>query len=282
MGAGIAKEFKRIYPEMFQEYQHVCERNQLAPGQLWLYKTGVKWVLNFPTKKHWRQPSRPEYIDAGLKKFVDTFSTQGITSISFPLLGCGNGDLDWETQVKPLMEKHLKPLPIEVFIHLHRPDPFVPEHRDPEATKRWLRSEPEALAFAEVWEDLAHLIDNGKQFDFVAGSGHFNVHLTQNPEDGLNLEDGGQSIFIAKDALVSLWQNIRGVGFCSPQKMPSGLDAYGAYVVAVLSHLPYLKPVLLSREYSKLGRNSIGLRLAPRPRASSGPLLEQVATPVLV
>lgn len=282
MGAGIAKEFKRIYPEMFQEYQHLCERDQLSPGQLWLYRTQVKWILNFPTKKHWRQPSRPEYIDAGLSKFVETFSGQGITSISFPLLGCGNGELDWETQVRPLMEKHLKPLPIEVFIHLYRPDPFVPEHRDPESTKRWLRSEPEALAFSEVWDDLARFIGNGRSFDLVADSAHFDVNVTQDPEDGLNITDAEHSLFMAKDALLSLWQNIRGVGFCSPQNMPSGLDAHGPYVVAVLSRLPYLKPVLLSREYSKVTRKSIGLRLAPRSLDSEGPLFERMATPVLV
>lgn len=59
-----------------------------------------------------------EYIDAGLKKFVDSYQEKGINSISFPRLGCGNGGLNWEKEVKPLMEKYLRPLPINVFIHL--------------------------------------------------------------------------------------------------------------------------------------------------------------------
>ena len=57
MGKGIAKDFKRIYPDMFREYQRICERNSFDIGDLWLYKTTNKWVLNFPTKRHWRQPS---------------------------------------------------------------------------------------------------------------------------------------------------------------------------------------------------------------------------------
>ena len=118
MGAGIAKEFKRIYPEMFSEYKALCERGQLDVGQLWIYKTPHRWILNFPTKKHWRQPSRPEYIEAGLQKFCEIYIEQEITSISFPLLGCGNGGLDWEQVVRPMMERYLENLPIELFVHL--------------------------------------------------------------------------------------------------------------------------------------------------------------------
>src|SRR5437773_477164 len=88
MGKGIAKRFKEIYPEMFSKYQHLCENKQLQIGKLWLYKTEHKWILNFPTKVHWRQPSRPEYIEEGLRAFAASYPTQGITSIAFPRLGC--------------------------------------------------------------------------------------------------------------------------------------------------------------------------------------------------
>lgn len=119
MGKGIAKDFKKYYPEMFKEYQRYCEIGALEVGKLWLYKTPNKWVLNFPTKKHWRNPSRLDYIEFGLKKFVDTYKEKGIKSISFPQLGVGNGGLNWELQVKPLMEKYLANLPIDIFIHLY-------------------------------------------------------------------------------------------------------------------------------------------------------------------
>ena len=118
MGKGIAYDFKRIYPEMFEEYQKLCKQKKFNVGQLWLYKTPHKWILNFPTKKHWRGKSKMEYIEAGLQKFVDTYDSKGMLSVSFPMLGCGNGGLDWEKQVQPLMENYLADLPIDIFIHI--------------------------------------------------------------------------------------------------------------------------------------------------------------------
>ena len=67
MGKGIAKDFKFIYPEMFKQYQVLCEKNLFNIGQLWLYKTHHKWILNFPTKKHWRQPSQEKKMIKGTK-----------------------------------------------------------------------------------------------------------------------------------------------------------------------------------------------------------------------
>ena len=149
MGKGIAKEFKQIYPEMFREYQQICEKGAFDIGNLWLYKTTNRWVLNFPTKRHWRQPSHPDYIEAGLKKFAETYHVYGITSISFPMLGCGNGELDWETQVQPLMERLLAEVAGISVCPQHQSARFrsLPEHRDARAIRKWLRDEPESLAF---------------------------------------------------------------------------------------------------------------------------------------
>lgn len=122
MGKGIALEFKHLFPAMAIQYRELCERGQLDIGQLWLYKGYSKWVLNFPTKKHWQQPSQVSYIEAGLEKFVEVYNQWGIHSIAFPHLGCGNGHLDFETQVRPLMEYYLKPLPIDVFIYSNKKD----------------------------------------------------------------------------------------------------------------------------------------------------------------
>ena len=127
-GKGIALEFKQIYPEMFREYRELCERGQLDIGKLHLYKTPHKWILNFPTKKHWRQPSRVEYIEKGLQTFQRLRAEKGITSAAFPPLGCGNGQLDFETQVKPLMERYLGSLPISTFIYPEKPRVGAPEH----------------------------------------------------------------------------------------------------------------------------------------------------------
>ena len=73
MGKGIAKDFKLIYPDMFRQYQRICEMGSFNIGDLWLYKTPNKWILNFPTKRHWRQPSDPKYIEDGLRKFVEMY-----------------------------------------------------------------------------------------------------------------------------------------------------------------------------------------------------------------
>lgn len=150
MGKGIAYDFKRIYPEMFSQYQHYCENGLLKIGKLWLYKTPHKWILNFPTKRHWRNKSKVEYLEAGLEKFANTYDSKGIVSISFPQLGCGNGELDWGSQVQPLMEKYLRRLPIDIYIHHYeKTDKSIPEHRRVSEMKQWLRSEPRFLPLAD-------------------------------------------------------------------------------------------------------------------------------------
>ena len=116
MGKGLARAFKHNYPDMFAQYKHYCDDGRLDIGKLHLYKTSAKWILNFPTKKHWRSKSKLEYIELGLQKFVDTYEQQGITSIAFPQLGCGLGGLLWD-DVRPVMERYLNDLPIDVFIY---------------------------------------------------------------------------------------------------------------------------------------------------------------------
>lgn len=118
MGKGIALVFKLRYPLMFEIYKRYCDEKQIGIGNLWLYKQQPKtpWVLNFPTKYHWKYPSKIEYIEKGLSKFVETYKEKNITSIAFPLLGTHNGGLDKET-VKMLMIKHLSKceIPIEIY-----------------------------------------------------------------------------------------------------------------------------------------------------------------------
>lgn len=118
MGKGIALVFKLRYPKMFDLYKEYCKSKLIGIGKLWLYKGEVNepWVLNFPTKFHWKYPSTMEYIEKGLQKFVDTYKDKGITSIAFPLLGTHNGGLDKE-EVLALMKRYLNQcdIPIEVY-----------------------------------------------------------------------------------------------------------------------------------------------------------------------
>lgn len=116
MGKGIALQFKKQYPDMFVEYKRLCKAGELNIGELMLWKATDHWILNFPTKKHWRDPSKLDYVKAGLQKFANSYSDYGITSIAFPKLGCGNGGLDWQV-VRPVMEQYLKGLPIDVYVY---------------------------------------------------------------------------------------------------------------------------------------------------------------------
>ena len=126
MGKGIALVFKLRYPEMFVIYKNLCANKQFTIGQLWLYKgqPNAPWVLNFPTKFHWKYPSKIEYLEKGLQKFVDTYKEKGIESIAFPLLGTHNGGLD-KQEVLALMCKYLKKcdIPIEIYEY----DPLAPD-----------------------------------------------------------------------------------------------------------------------------------------------------------
>ena len=122
MGKGIALQFKKKYPELFDEYRLACKRKQIYIGGdlfIWdfvdLYKP--RKVLCFATKEDWWQPSKLVWIERGLETFSKTYKMFGITSIAFPKLGCNNGGLDWENDVKPLMFKYLQPIDITCEIY---------------------------------------------------------------------------------------------------------------------------------------------------------------------
>lgn len=118
MGAGIALEFKLRYPEMFLNYEELCKSGEYKVGRPKLSKLDDIEILNFPTKNHWRAPSKLEWIEEGLKYFSQYYKKANIKSIAFPKLGTSNGGLKWEI-VKLLMEKYLGNLDdIEIIICL--------------------------------------------------------------------------------------------------------------------------------------------------------------------
>jgi O-acetyl-ADP-ribose deacetylase (regulator of RNase III) len=106
MGKGIALQFKRAFPEVFDAYATACKEGTVRPGRVHAVALpDGRWVLNFPTKRHWRQPSRLEDIRAGLDDLVRVIKKLGITSVAVPPLGCGNGGLPWPTVRALIMEK---------------------------------------------------------------------------------------------------------------------------------------------------------------------------------
>lgn len=117
MGKGIALEFKNWFPEMFRDYEQRCKAGQVKLGRPSLYKDLVgKWVLNFPTKDHWRSLSRLDDIVEGLKFLIAHYRDWGITSIAVPPLGCGHGQLEWKV-VGPTLYRYLSKLSIPVELY---------------------------------------------------------------------------------------------------------------------------------------------------------------------
>ena len=261
MGKGVALQFKRHFPDMYARYRELCEKGNFDVGSLWLYKSPNKWVLNFPTKRHWRQPSRLEDVESGLRKFVETYSSMGIHSIAFPPLGCGNGQLDFSSQVQPLMEKYLQPLPIEVFVYPERDNVFV-EHLQPGEMSDWLRTEPQSLPFSEVWEDIESVLKDKSEYKTVAKKNPFSAHVSQEPL-GICVKAAAQKYMLPYDTLSSLWQQLRTYGF-SMRHIAPGIDRQVSYVLSIFAELEYVTPVYVSDDYSKYGSASvIGLQILP-------------------
>ena len=121
MGKGIALQFKRAYPDMFRAYERAAKAGELQPGNVHVWETGAldgpRYILNFPTKRHWRAPSRLEDIEAGLADLVRVVDELAIRSIALPPLGCGNGGLDWSV-VAPLIWDALTPLADKVDVRV--------------------------------------------------------------------------------------------------------------------------------------------------------------------
>jgi O-acetyl-ADP-ribose deacetylase (regulator of RNase III) len=259
MGKGVAHTFKRLYPDMYERYRAFCEAGRFDIGQLYLYKTPNKWVLNFPTKQHWRNPSRLDWIETGLDKFVRTYAERGITSVSFPQLGTGNGGLPWG-DVQPLMDKYLRGLSIPVFIHTSgAPADFVPEHLDAEEVRR-LRAEyqtaREHVSFDDFMNDLstalrATRILSEDSPDGVPG-------LTVHTADEIRWDISGED-------LSDLWQSLVNRRALQPQDFPRRLQDHAAELIPQLLALPYIGPVYFTKD----GKTASGIRFAPQARTES-------------
>ena len=123
MGCGIAFEFKRRYPNNYLDYRSYCKSGRLQTGNIFVTETrkrhGPRWIVNFPTKRHWRNPSELDWIRDGLwslRKWLDDYRVE---SIALPKLGCSNGGLDWY-DVRDLIESILGPIETDCLVYLTR------------------------------------------------------------------------------------------------------------------------------------------------------------------
>jgi O-acetyl-ADP-ribose deacetylase (regulator of RNase III) len=145
MGKGVALEFRHRFPKMYEEYRQICESGALRPGQIWPYRKDRPWVLNFAVKDDWKHPSRIEWVESCLDRFVINYQRLGIHSVAMPWLGAMNGRLEWN-EVHSLIRSFLSNLP-DVSVELvefdpHEPDPLFEKlrsevlHKTPEDFRR--------------------------------------------------------------------------------------------------------------------------------------------------
>ena len=164
MGKGLALQFKRRYPDNYDEYRAACEAGTVRLGEMFVTEThqlmGPRLIVNFPTKGHWKADSRIADIRAGLDDLIKVIRQRGITSIAVPPLGAGNGGLDWK-QVRPVIASALEPLTdvrVEVFEPVSKHFPIAPG-KAPNMTKSRALLIELMLAYArqreatEPWED---------------------------------------------------------------------------------------------------------------------------------
>jgi O-acetyl-ADP-ribose deacetylase (regulator of RNase III) len=251
MGKGLAADFKHRYPAMYQEYRKICASKLLDVGKLWLWKGSDQWVLNFPTKRHWRNPSKMEYIKLGLEKFVAEYERRGITEIAFPRLGCGNGGLDWG-EVREVMHFYLSRLPIQVYIHDYAAELPVPEHV------------AGSFAMAGIYQEFiadirAALESKAGKFRTLTTSETFIASFSEE-ENSLRLSSGGSHFNIDDADLYELWVLLQ-KGPVEVERMVGGAKEAGALLLPILTSLQYLRLVEVAKNTSE---GSFAIEVAER------------------
>jgi O-acetyl-ADP-ribose deacetylase (regulator of RNase III) len=244
MGKGLAHAFKEREPQMYAAYKRICDQHLLVPGKLWLWRGSPSWVLNFPTKQHWRQPSKLEWVEAGLDKFVSAYESQGITEISFPKLGCGNGNLEWE-EVRPVMERYLGKLPIKVYIHDYTRDVGLPEHLESiaDAVRRTGTAEPSFEGFLNSLHKVVDL--GGDQLVELGSHAPFRAEMTA--PDALAINSGDAHWQFEEEALRGVWLELQSGVVTKDAAAWTARDA-GSQIVSLLSLLPGIRPIEIQRK----------------------------------
>lgn len=240
MGKGIALEFRKQYPEMFYRYKQLCEEGKLDIGNLFLWRKEKKWVLLFPTKRHWRNPSKIEYIESGLQKLAENWDKLGADSIAFPRLGCGNGGLDWN-DVRPLMEKYLRNLPLQIYVYVDNFKDPEPEHLQVSEIERWLSGENEVEGYERFKVQLKDILKNDKS---ILLADAIQAKLKIDEELQTNCDREGEAI---KDLrLCSFWNYVRDAGVVVEDEIPLEYKNFSKVLLQIMKNLDYVQPIIIS------------------------------------
>lgn len=242
MGKGLAAAFKDRYPTMYLEYKEICHDNQLLPGNSWLWKGHDQWVLNFATKKHWRNPSKLEYVRDGLDEFRAKYEQYGIREIAFPRLGCGNGGLDWDV-VKPLMVDKLRDLPIAVFIHDFEKQIGEPEHHLP------LLQEPPPSDYHAFIDDLRRVVETRQGcVNAVGSASKFFVQISS--ELDLRGTKNCHDLLASEEDIFQIWSLLTRSPV-SRFDLPETPYQHALKVFSVFAELPYVRLINLANAAGK-------------------------------
>jgi O-acetyl-ADP-ribose deacetylase (regulator of RNase III)/uncharacterized protein YwgA len=162
MGKGIALEFKRRFPQAFTDYETRCRRREVKLGRPYLYKSVIlPWILQFPTKQHWRMVAKLDDIVRGLEYLLENYKKWGIESLAVPPLGCGQGQLEWRI-VGPTLYRYLRKMdiPVELYApygtpHEELQPEFLGEERVPAGTSL---SMPDPQRVKPAWVALVEIV----------------------------------------------------------------------------------------------------------------------------
>ena len=246
MGKGIALEFKNKYPDMFQSYKEICHEGKLDIGTLYLWKKSEKWVMLFPTKKHWRNPSKLEYIESGLKKFVDNWDRLGADSIAFPRLGCGNGGLDWNL-VKPIMEKYLQKIPMQIYIYVDNYNDPIPEHENISEIEKWLAGEFELEGYEKFRNKLANYLKSNDEVVFDGKT----IKELENSDAMICIGETN----LEESQVCEIWNLVRDAGIISPEEFPYEYQNISVAFLEMMREMRYAKNIFVSNDGMNFTKN---------------------------
>lgn len=235
MGKGIALEYKKRYPKMFEEYKKLCKAGTFKPGNLALWKDEDKWILLFPTKEDWRKPSKLEYIENGLKKFLKNWDKYNIDSIAFPKLGCGNGGLNWN-EVKPLMEKYLRKLPINIYIYV---DNYEEQNDSENLTdvEKWLSGTTDLNGYDLFKKELIYKIQTDNQLQKK-----YNTRV----DDTYLIMDGE---IVDEQVMLDNWNMIKSSGIILIDEAETHLHM--SSLLEVMKHMNKTKMIYVAKDDNK-------------------------------
>ncbi|WP_051209343.1 macro domain-containing protein [Butyrivibrio sp. WCD3002] len=248
MGKGIALEFKKRYPKMFDAYKKKCDSGEFKIGNLMLFREVDKQILLFPTKDRWRAKSQLEYIEKGLIKFAQNWDKLGIHSIAFPALGCGNGGLLWD-DVRKLMEKYLKKLPIDIYI-------YIDSYFDSKSNIEEL-SDIEKMMKGEVGLE-GYVLFRHRCITYIKENGFVTVDdgkkWTLSADNELQLD----SSIVDENCLIHAWDYIRNVKVISREDAKKKDNSLVYPLMGLMKSLDYTYRVFVSKD---------GLQFTDEPNA---------------